>query len=120
MENYRVLRPALGSHNVRSLSFGIATAEALNVPQAAFEVQVLHGMGEPIARYLIGRGFAVTGLDSSPSLVALCRERFPAAEWVVGDMREMALGRRFDGTHRASSVWLATRAASSRIAGTRW
>jgi SAM-dependent methyltransferase len=55
------------------------------------------GLGEPIARYLIERGFRVTGLDSSPSLIALCRARFPGEEWIVGDMRELALGRTFDG-----------------------
>ena len=55
------------------------------------------GMGEPIARYLIGAGAAVTGLDSSPSLIALCRERFPEQEWIVGDMRAFELGRTFDG-----------------------
>ena len=55
------------------------------------------GMGEPIAKHLIERGCAVTGLDSSQSLIALCRERFPQHNWQVADMRELALGRRFDG-----------------------
>ena len=55
------------------------------------------GMGEPIARWLIDRGFAVTGVDSSVSLIALCRERFPQCEWIAADMRALALGRRFDG-----------------------
>jgi SAM-dependent methyltransferase len=53
------------------------------------------GMGEPIARYFIGRGFGVTGVDSSPSLIALCKDRFPDHRWLVGDMRELALGHRF-------------------------
>jgi 2-polyprenyl-3-methyl-5-hydroxy-6-metoxy-1,4-benzoquinol methylase len=55
------------------------------------------GMGEPIARYLLEAGYRVTGIDSSPSLIQLSRIRFPAAEWLVADMRELALGRRFDG-----------------------
>jgi SAM-dependent methyltransferase len=55
------------------------------------------GMGEPIARYLIERGFQVTGVDSSPSLIELCRSRFPDSDWLVADMREIELGRRFDG-----------------------
>ena len=55
------------------------------------------GAGEPIARYFIESDFRLTGVDSSPSLVALCRERFPAHEWVVADMRALDLGRRFDG-----------------------
>jgi SAM-dependent methyltransferase len=55
------------------------------------------GMGEPVAAYLIDRGARLTGLDSSPSLAALARSRFPAHEWIVGDMRALDLGRRFDG-----------------------
>ncbi|KRE24346.1 methyltransferase [Bosea sp. Root483D1] len=55
------------------------------------------GMGEPIARHLIERGCSVTGIDSSQPLISLCRERFPQQSWQVADMRELALGRRFDG-----------------------
>ena len=42
-------------------------------------------------------GFQVTGIDSSPTLVALCRERMPDQRWVVEDMRSLCLGRQFDG-----------------------
>jgi SAM-dependent methyltransferase len=54
------------------------------------------GTGEPIAHYLLERGFAVTGVDSSPSLIAMARARLPAAEWHVADMRTLDLARRFD------------------------
>ena len=55
------------------------------------------GSGEPIAGDLIERGFKVTGVDSSPSMIALCRSRFPGQEWIAADMRRLDLGRRFDG-----------------------
>ena len=55
------------------------------------------GMGEPIAAWFIAQGFALTGVDASPALIALCRARFPQREWRVGDMRRLELGRRFDG-----------------------
>lgn len=55
------------------------------------------GGGAPIAATLIGQGFAVTGLDASAPLLGLCRQRFPDGEWIEGDMRQMALGRMFDG-----------------------
>lgn len=55
------------------------------------------GAGEPIARWLIERGFAVTGVDSSAALIGMCRERFPAQRWIVADMRTLDLARRFDG-----------------------
>ena len=56
MENHELLRPALGSHNIRSLSYAMAVAEALRVPDDAYEIQMLHGMGTPIERALIRRG----------------------------------------------------------------
>ena len=55
------------------------------------------GSGEPIARYLMELGFEVTGVDSSPSMIELCRERFPSSEWLLADMRQLELPRRFDG-----------------------
>lgn len=55
------------------------------------------GSGAPIAATLAGAGFAVTGLDTSGPLLDLARARLPDATWVEGDMRDMALGRRFDG-----------------------
>jgi 2-polyprenyl-3-methyl-5-hydroxy-6-metoxy-1,4-benzoquinol methylase len=67
------------------------------VPAGGTVLDVGCGMGEPIARHLIERGFHVTGIDASPSLIGLCRTRFPDAEWLVADMRELVLPRRFDG-----------------------
>ncbi len=67
------------------------------LPAAPSVLDIGCGMGEPIARHLIERGCAVTGIDSSAPLIALCRDRFPQQDWLVGDMRELALGRRFDG-----------------------
>jgi SAM-dependent methyltransferase len=54
------------------------------------------GSGDPIARLLIERGFQLTGVDTSPSLLAIARARLPEGEWLVGDMRTLDLGRRFD------------------------
>jgi hypothetical protein len=46
---------------------------------------------------MVAQGFRVTGVDSSPTLVSLCRSRMPDQEWIVGDMRSLALGLRFGG-----------------------
>ena len=48
LEHPRQIRPAFASHNVRSLAHAIVTAEALGIPRDAYELQMLHGMGEPI------------------------------------------------------------------------
>lgn len=55
------------------------------------------GSAEPIARYFTEKGFHVTGVDSSPALIDICRSRFPEQHWIVNDMRTLALSRRFDG-----------------------
>jgi SAM-dependent methyltransferase len=55
------------------------------------------GSGRPIAQHMIDRGLRVTGVDSSPAMIALCRCRLPDHEWIVADMRRLALGQRFDG-----------------------
>jgi SAM-dependent methyltransferase len=67
------------------------------LPQHGTILDIGCGSGEPIARYLIERGFAVEGVDSSPTLVSVCSERFPKQSWQVADMRTLALGRTFHG-----------------------
>jgi SAM-dependent methyltransferase len=67
------------------------------LPQRASILDIGCGSGEPIARYLIERSFVVEGVDASPTLIAVCRERFPNQRWDVADMRTLALGKTFDG-----------------------
>jgi 2-polyprenyl-3-methyl-5-hydroxy-6-metoxy-1,4-benzoquinol methylase len=55
------------------------------------------GSGRPVARHMAELGLRVTGIDSSPTMISLCRERLPDHEWIIADMRQLALGRRFDG-----------------------
>jgi SAM-dependent methyltransferase len=55
------------------------------------------GGGAPVAAHLAAHGFQVTGVDSSPTLISLCRTRMPDQEWIVADMRSLALGRQFGG-----------------------
>jgi trans-aconitate methyltransferase len=67
------------------------------VPRGGSVLDLGCGAGEPIARHVIASGCAVTGVDSSPTMIALCQSRFPDARWIVADMRTLSLGRRFDG-----------------------
>ena len=55
------------------------------------------GAGEPIARWFIAEGFAVTGVDVAPAMLALARARWPRGDWREADMRALALGETFDG-----------------------
>lgn len=56
MKNHEWLRPALASHNLRSLAHGLAWAEEYNVPQRGYEIQMLYGMGEEQAQLFAERG----------------------------------------------------------------
>ncbi len=50
LENYKTLRPAFASHNLRSLAHAIAWGRKLNVPKRAYEIQMLYGMAEDQAQ----------------------------------------------------------------------
>ena len=59
LENHDYLYAAIGSHNVRSHAHAIAIAETLNIPRRRFELQVLYGMGDKLAKALVDRGYRV-------------------------------------------------------------
>ena len=56
LENHKVLRPAFGSHNIRSLAHALACAQMMDVAPGSFEVQMLYGMAEPVKEALVGLG----------------------------------------------------------------
>lgn len=72
-------------------------AFAALLPAGGSVLDIGCGMGEPIAGDLVARGFDVTGIDSSPALIAMAQARFPQQSWMVADMRALSLGRTFDG-----------------------
>ncbi len=67
------------------------------IPAGASVLDLGCGSGEPMARHLIAGGYAVTGVDAAPAMVALCRARFPESRWIEGDMRQLALPETFGG-----------------------
>jgi len=67
------------------------------LPESATVLDLGCGGGVPVAISLVAHGRPVTDIDSSPTLISLCRSRMPNQEWIVADMRSLALGRQFDG-----------------------
>ena len=59
LKNHQYIRSAIGSHNVRSIAYAIATAEALGLADNAYEIQCLYGMAEPIKAACVERGHRV-------------------------------------------------------------
>ncbi|MBX9624640.1 MAG: class I SAM-dependent methyltransferase [Gemmataceae bacterium] len=63
------------------------------------------GCGEPVAAYLAGRGFRVTGLDGSARMLDHARRAVPAGVFVHGDMRTADPGGPFDAAVAWDSVF---------------
>lgn len=59
------------------------------------------GTGEPVARYLLDRGFRVTGVDESARMLEIARRVVPEAELIEADMCEAEL----EGTFDAAVAW---------------
>nr|MDQ3331484.1 L-glutamate gamma-semialdehyde dehydrogenase [Planctomycetota bacterium] len=59
MENHHKLRPAIASHNLRSLSHAIAAAKQFNLRRDAFELQMLYGMAGDQAELFSEQGYRV-------------------------------------------------------------
>ncbi len=49
------------------------------------------GAGEPVSRFFVDRGYAVTGVDISQRMLALARARIPEARFLLGDMTRLDL-----------------------------
>jgi len=70
---------------------------ANRLPKDARVLDLGCGSGRPVAAHMAERGFKITGVDSSPTMISLCRDRLPDQSWIVADMRKLALDETFDG-----------------------
>lgn len=53
LQHQELIRPAIGSHNVRSIAYTLASARRLRIPEKALEFQMLYGMGDPVKVALV-------------------------------------------------------------------
>jgi len=56
LQNHQHLRPAIGSHNLRSIAHALAVAEVLELPPHGVEMQMLYGMADDEKRALVALG----------------------------------------------------------------
>lgn len=61
------------------------------LPQGATVLDLGCGGGSPVALHMVAQGIRVTGVDISPTLMSLCQTRMPDQEWIVRDMRSLAV-----------------------------
>ncbi|WP_115712368.1 methyltransferase domain-containing protein [Legionella sainthelensi] len=62
-----------------------------HIPPEGKVLDVGCGTGEPIAQFLIKKGYKVTGIDASKKMIHLCKQRFPNGKWLLADMRTLNL-----------------------------
>jgi ubiquinone/menaquinone biosynthesis C-methylase UbiE len=69
------------------------------LPTGARVLDLGCGSGRPVAQHMAELGLRVTGVDSSPTMISLCRSRLPHHEWIVADAGDAA-------THRSTKARL--------------
>ncbi len=56
LENHDRIRSAFASHNVRTIAHVLACAEHLGLGAGDYEIQMLHGMGDPLKEAILKKG----------------------------------------------------------------
>lgn len=99
LENYKYIRGAFASHNVRTIAAVLSKADQLGLPKNAYEIQMLYGMAEPIKKTLAEMGYRV-------------REYAPVGELIPG--MAYLVRRLLENTSNES--WLRGKFAESKTA----
>ncbi len=115
---YPDLGVALGSHNLRSVAHGIATAEHLEMPPGSYEIQMLYGMADiekdlfvegnhrirvymPYGQLIPGMAYLVRRLLENTSndsfLKASYQHQLSAEELLMNPLEHLAEGQTQDG-----------------------
>lgn len=66
------------------------------LPEGAKVLDLGCGTGEPVAKYIVERGFTVTGVDESAEMLKHARQTVPEAELIHADMVTVELTHTFD------------------------
>ena len=59
LQSYPYLKLAVGSHNIRSITYALSLVKKRALPKKAVEIQTLYGMADPIITCLIKKGWRV-------------------------------------------------------------
>ncbi len=81
LEHIRSIRPAFGSHNVRSISYVHAKAQEMQISNSDYEIQMLYGMADDLAR-------AVTDLGKRVRMYVPMGELIPGMSYLVRRLLE--------------------------------
>jgi ubiquinone/menaquinone biosynthesis C-methylase UbiE len=81
-EKYQAIRHAFNSERELGEFAGL-------LPKKAKVLDVGCGDGVPVAKFLVKRGFDVTGIDFSKNMLKLARKNVPKAKFVLKDMTKL-------------------------------
>ncbi len=108
-ERFMQMRSGVGASLVRDWAI-------VQLPAGSAIVDVGCGSGVPIAEALIEAGFAVSGIDASPRLVAAFHARFPDAPVVCEAAQVSAFfGRTFDAAVCVGLIFLLSEADQAAL-----
>ena len=102
----------------RSSVIGLPEVEELvrSLPYGARVLDLGCGTGIPIAKFLIGAGFEVFGIDSSPKMIASFRQQFASAHAACERIEESEFfGRTFDAVVCWGVMFHLDRAAQVKV-----
>jgi len=85
------------------------------LPAGAAVMDLGCGSGRPIAAWLHGQGYAVTGVDVSAEMLALAKGHLPDVAFIEADMRHLALGKRYDAIIAWNSVFHLEKSAQRQM-----
>ncbi len=87
-----------------------------SIPKGGEILDLGCGGGEPVDRYLVDRGYRLTGVDIAPNMIKLARTRFFRQKWIEADMRKFgAESGAYDGIVAWSSLFHLDEEAQSKL-----
>ena len=66
------------------------------LPSGASVLDLGCGTGNPILKYLISKNLNVIGVDASTEMLKIAQTNFPSTEFILQDMRQLDLHKKFD------------------------
>ncbi len=73
------------------------------------------GTGQPVAKYLVAKGFRVTGVDQSAKMLEIAKQEVPEAEFIHSDMIDAQLAPGFSAAIARDSIFHVQRKYHSGI-----
>jgi cyclopropane fatty-acyl-phospholipid synthase-like methyltransferase len=85
------------------------------LPSGARVLDLGCGTGDPIAKYIVEKGFRVIGVDQSEKMLEIARKVVPEAEFIQSDMINVQLADRFGAAIAWDSIFHVERQSHSGI-----